>query len=714
MGDEAETMGGADAAIDQEFAEALRCHRAGQLSQADELYRRVLAAQPDHAECLHHLGVIALQTGRHDEARNLIAKAIARNDAVPECHYHIGLACALLGDMAAAAAHNRRAIELKPDYVDAHLNLGNVLKAQGRPVKSAACYEQVLALRPQSAEARYNLANVLGEQGRLDAAIAQYREALALRPDYAEAHNNLGTALAATGDLSAAAAHYQRALTLAPGLLDCYANLASALLANGDAPGALGVVARALSMRETQGNRALFVGCVRALQSFPPAPEFRELVIRALAEAWGRPGELAPCATALIKQNAALHAWIERATAAWPQRLPLRDLLAGADFAAIADDRLLRCLMESTPLLDIPLERFLTCARSAVLELAGNAATADHVAPGLLDFCCALARQCFINEYVYDAPEQEWEAARRLRDALAAALQSAHPIPVLWPVAVAGYFPLHALPGAQALLDRDWPAAVAALLVQQVREPAEERADPRVAAGPDRDRRRRVASWSGSNTRKIPIRAGCGAPASEPATFDQHMRRQFPLAPFRPFGKRDIDVLIAGCGTGRHSIAVAQMLPDARVLAIDLSAEQPLLRHTQVARARTAQHRLRAGGHPAARRDRPDIRRHRFDRRIAPHGRSLGRLARPRSRCCGPAAACASGSTAHRRAATSPGRWRSSPSAATAVPPTTSGAAGRRSWISRRIRRRGGSRPAGTSSAPAIAATCCSTSSSRD
>ena len=386
MVDEVGVDASAVAAIEQEFAEAVRCHQAGELARAEELYRRVLAAEPDHVECLHRLGIIALQTGRHDDARNLIAGAIARNDRIPELHCHVGLASALLGDMDAAAVHNRRAIELAPDYADAHLNLGNVLKAQGKPDESAACYERVLALRPQSVEARYNLANVLGDQGRLDAAIAQYREALALRPDYAQAHNNLGTALAAKGELSEAVAHYQRALTLAPGLLDGYANLASALLANGDTAAALGAVARSLAMRETQAAKTLFAGCVRALQSFPPAPEFRELVLRALVEAWGRPGELAPCATALIKQNAAVRACVERATAAWPQRLPMRDLLASADFAAIADDRLLRCLLESTPILDIALERFLTCARLAVLGLAGKAGAADQVAPGLLDF----------------------------------------------------------------------------------------------------------------------------------------------------------------------------------------------------------------------------------------------------------------------------------------------------------------------------------------
>src|SRR5207248_685665 len=40
---------------------------------------------------------------------------------------------------------------------------------------------------------------------------------------------------------------------------------------------------------------------------------------------------------------------------------------------------------------------------------------------------------------------------------------------------VASYFPLNALPGAEKLLDRAWSAAMTDVLVQQVREPAQER-----------------------------------------------------------------------------------------------------------------------------------------------------------------------------------------------------------------------------------------------
>src|SRR5581483_1550479 len=92
---------------------------------------------------------------------------------------------------------------------------------------------------------------------------------------------------------------------------------------------------------------------------------------------------------------------------------------------------------------------------------------------------CAVARQCFINEYVYALPDAEAAKARELQSALAARIETGGDIPGLWPIAVAAYFPLHALPNAAALAGRAWPPAVKALMIQQVEEPATER---RIAA----------------------------------------------------------------------------------------------------------------------------------------------------------------------------------------------------------------------------------------
>ena len=44
----------------------------------------------------------------------------------------------------------------------------------------------------------------------------------------------------------------------------------------------------------------------------------------------------------------------------------------GSMIAATCEDHLLRCLLESTPIYDVELERFLTGARFALLERAAN------------------------------------------------------------------------------------------------------------------------------------------------------------------------------------------------------------------------------------------------------------------------------------------------------------------------------------------------------
>jgi SAM-dependent methyltransferase len=55
-------------------------------------------------------------------------------------------------------------------------------------------------------------------------------------------------------------------------------------------------------------------------------------------------------------------------------------------------------------------------------------------------------------------------------------------------------------------------------------------------------------------------------------TVDEYLQSRFPLAPFRPLGDRGgIDILVAGCGTGEHSIGTARRYRGAKVLAIDLS-----------------------------------------------------------------------------------------------------------------------------------------------
>src|SRR5262249_14355559 len=140
------------------------------------------------------------------------------------------------------------------------------------------------------------------------------------------------------------------------------------------------------------------------------------------------------------------------------------------DRMAVTGDPLLRCLLEATRISDIGFERLLTNLRGILLDEATAGADDDRLA-----FAAALAQQCYLNDYVYDLADGEQARAEALRDRLAEALRTEEPIPPSWIAAVASYFPLHAVPAGEKLLAQSWPTPVAALLEQQIAQPAEEK-----------------------------------------------------------------------------------------------------------------------------------------------------------------------------------------------------------------------------------------------
>jgi predicted O-linked N-acetylglucosamine transferase (SPINDLY family) len=269
--------------LHEQLKSGLSHHQAGRLAEAETIYRQVLAQQPNHADALHLLGVLAGHAGRLNEAPDLIRRAIAIcstkaiyysnlgkaltdtgqfDEAIAACrqairlkpgfaeaHYNLGNALKDKEQFSEAIASYRQAIRVQPDYAEAHGNLGIVLAEVGQLEEAIASYRQAIRLRPGLAEAHYNMGITLQNKGRFDEAIAAYRQAIRLKPDYAEAHNNLGNALMDVGQLEEAIASYRQAIRLKPDYAEAHSNLGNALKDMGQLDEAIASYRRAARLK---------------------------------------------------------------------------------------------------------------------------------------------------------------------------------------------------------------------------------------------------------------------------------------------------------------------------------------------------------------------------------------------------------------------------------------------------------------------------------
>ena len=215
--------------LQQAFDLAVEYHQANRLTDAEKMYRLILADEPQHPDAIHLLGVIALQVRRHDAAIDMFRRAISLRPNFPDAHYNLGIALRESGKIDEAMAAFREAITLRPYYGPAHNNLGIALAERGELDQAIASYQQAISVAPEDADAHNNLGITLTRQGKTQDAIAAFRQAVATRPDYAEAHNNLGNALKDAGQLDEAIAAYRQAIALRPGSAQPHHNLAITL-----------------------------------------------------------------------------------------------------------------------------------------------------------------------------------------------------------------------------------------------------------------------------------------------------------------------------------------------------------------------------------------------------------------------------------------------------------------------------------------------------
>ncbi|WGS21489.1 MULTISPECIES: methyltransferase domain-containing protein [unclassified Bradyrhizobium] len=367
-------------------------------------------------------------------------------------------------------------------------------------------------------------ASRLRGMGRVNEAQEICRQILAREPAHVQSLNLLGLMAQASGDHRAAVKMFAKAIAADELNAACHYNAGNSYQALGSRAKAVAHFSKALAL----GMDAKAVG--------------------------------------FILQSPVIATYGARIAGKWPLAVTNVELFGTEGVTPLANDLFLRCAMEATTLASVQLELLLGQARAELLRLAGEQGDDNgKIDDDIVAFACALARQCFINEYVYDQAEAESALASGLRDRLLQDLASGAAIAPLALAVVAAYVPLHAMPMADALLRRDWPATVAGLLRVQLREPLEE-AGERAAIATLTPVKDSVSIEVMRQYEENPYPRWTINPLHAFAA-DQARGRIVPTAE----RQAELDILIAGCGTGSHAIQIAQVYPNARLLAVDVS-----------------------------------------------------------------------------------------------------------------------------------------------
>lgn len=212
----------------------LEHHRAGRLHQAEQLYRQVLSAQPNHPWALQLLGMLAYQAGNAKLAIELIRRAIAIDPSAADFHGNLGEILRSVGALDQAEASLLRCLQLQPHFAPAYSNLGEIYREQGQLDRACQLYRKAIELDPTAPASYNNLGIATHDLGDPQAAIDFYQRAIELGGEYAEAINNLATSYLDLRRVDEAVAGFRHTIALDPNNADAHNNLAFALLLRGE------------------------------------------------------------------------------------------------------------------------------------------------------------------------------------------------------------------------------------------------------------------------------------------------------------------------------------------------------------------------------------------------------------------------------------------------------------------------------------------------
>lgn len=199
------------------FKRAETLESIGQFDAAEQIYRSLLRAFPDHSAVLHNLALVVRRRGDYSEAERLMRRAVLSTPQEAYFQNSLGAILRGAGKLDEAESCFRSAIAMRPELVDTHYNLGLLLEECGRGADALVAHREAARLKPDFAEALSRVAALLNDIGLLDEALNVAEQAITAKSDLFDAHYYRGWILSRMDRHDEALESLARAATRRPG-----------------------------------------------------------------------------------------------------------------------------------------------------------------------------------------------------------------------------------------------------------------------------------------------------------------------------------------------------------------------------------------------------------------------------------------------------------------------------------------------------------------
>ncbi len=571
--------------VEKELRNARKLQKQGKLTEAANIFARVLKQFPNNKTALESLQELESQIGQTTSAsgkatpndiqaliqlynlgqyRELLASIdpLLRSYSKDLVLLNLqGAAFSAIGNDEAAITCYQSAIILAPEDAQSHNNLGNILAKLGDLEGAIKSYTQAIKLKPDYAEAFYNIGNAQNNQGHINKAIESYKQATKIKPDYFDAYASLAGALHSSGSLNESISIYDKAIELDPHRAPLFNRLGVVLTEKGDHERAIQSFRRSLALDSDSVQALANLGVVLTNRVFNrPDPELLTIILKLLdSRNLVDPSSIAPCALGLLKFDPLFISALG-ANGTNALDIPLKEITS-----LLCRVPVLLRLMEVTPLRDLALEEFLRKMRTALLI---QNSVLDS-SPDILGFQIALTMQCFTNEYLYEETETETGILEDLEQEIERKLNSEEQPGPSQILCFSSYRPLRDTNWAHLLaLPYELKSVENRLILEPKRESALRSQIPVIGNITDT-----ISSAVSSQYEEHPYPRWINvalAPVPRPA--EVLLKKIDPDA--WTLDSRQIqvpEILIAGCGTGEQPIQTASKFTECKVVAIDLS-----------------------------------------------------------------------------------------------------------------------------------------------